>query len=138
MRQIEEIASEYPFTIFEIKEFQKELAKIYSGDIEDVLRLALSHGLDLDSTLSYMRAKNLLEKREKTFITGETMLGNALTKTIIESLERFDIIREDKEFSMLIIFDNAYGKEYSISYNWTLKKLMNWITEFIRKEAEWR
>lgn len=71
-------------------------------------------------------------------IVGYTVLGTELTRSIMEATGRFEFVKEDSEMNMLTFWDNHWEKEYSIKTNWTLDKLIQWITNFYAEDYERR
>ena len=74
-------------------------------------------------------------------IVGQTVLGSELSRSIMEATGRFEFVKEEPEFNMITFWDNNLENEYIIKSDWTLKKLMQWITNFYSKDymklGEW-
>lgn len=71
-------------------------------------------------------------------IAVDTVLGTGLSRSIMEATGRFEFVKEDSEMNMLTFLDNHWEKEHSIRNDWTLEKLMQWITNFYSEDFLWQ
>jgi hypothetical protein len=71
-------------------------------------------------------------------INKNTKLGAELSVSIMEATGRFEFVKEEPEMNLITFWDNHWEKEYSIRNDWTLEKLMQWITNFYSKEFLWK
>jgi hypothetical protein len=69
---------------------------------------------------------------------GNMLLSAGLSRQIMEATGRFQFVKEEPELSIMTFWDNCWEKEYSIKTDWTLEKLMQWITNFYAEDYEWR
>ena len=61
-----------------------------------------------------------------------------LTRSIMEATGRFEFIKEDHELEMLNFWDIKNEAEFNIGSDWTLDRLMKWITNFYTEESIWQ
>lgn len=71
-------------------------------------------------------------------IVSNTVLGAKLSRSIMEATGRFEFINEDPESSTLIFWDNHWERDQIIRNDWTLEKLIKWITNFYSEDFMWQ
>lgn len=77
-----------------------------------------------------------VQNSTKPAIAVDTVLGTGLATRIMEATGRFELIMERD--GVLIFWDNCWENEHSIRADWTLEKLMQWITNFYAEDYESR
>ena len=85
-----------------------------------------------------MAKKKKLKNSTEPAIAVDTVLGTGLIRSIMESTGRFEFIVENEILNTISFWDNHWEKEYHIGNNWTLKKLIGWITNLYAEDFEYR
>lgn len=85
-----------------------------------------------------MANKNELKNNTEPAIAVDTVLGTGLIRSIMEATDRFEFFVGNEDLNTISFWDNHLGKEYHIDNNWTLKKLMGWITNLYAEDFEYR
>lgn len=79
-----------------------------------------------------------MQNSTKPAIAVDTVLDTVLSRSIMEATGRFEFVKEEPELKMLTFWDNRWEKEYSIRNDWTLEKLIQWITNFYSEDFLWQ
>ena len=66
----------------------------------------------------------------------DALLSTGLIRTLVVATGRFEFVREEAQ--SLIFYDEHWETEQSLGRNWTLKQIMNWITNFYSEDFQWR
>lgn len=85
-----------------------------------------------------MGIKNESSINHTTANDGNILLSAGLSRQIMEATGRFQFVNEEPEMNMMTFLDNCWENEHSIKTNWTLDKLIQWITNFYAEDYEWR
>jgi len=76
------------------------------------------------------------ELKDKTATDVYAVLGTGLATKIMEATGRFEFTKERD--GVLIFWDNHWENEHSIRADWSLEKLMQWITQFYSEDFMWQ
>lgn len=76
------------------------------------------------------------ELKDKIDTDVYAVLGTGIATRIMEATGRFELIMERD--GVLIFWDNHHENEHSIRADWSLEKLIQWITQFYAEDYERR
>lgn len=78
--------------------------------------------------------ETIIKNKIEPAIDTHTVLGTELSRSIMEATGRFEFVKEEPELNMLTFWDNRWEKGHIIRNDWTLEKLMQWITDLYSED----